>query len=676
MPDFTVSPLSVVNQIKSNLQDRYDSGFPILKELLQNADDAHARHVRLDCRCGWHQADNPLLSGPGLLIVNDGEFRQKDRHDILAFGESGKAADHAAIGKFGLGQKAVFHLCDAFVVHALDEDEREPFSKVVNPFLRLEVPNNVARKWEDLSQSDVDCLRGAVSDSYTRGLILWLPFRSDRLQPAPGLSFSTNRPSISKTVDELAKTEELQTLLTLLRHLESIEIRRQDGRDSAPITRCVVRMREVTTRLRGPQERLGTRRFGGAIDYRNAREPALFVGREAMSPNDRLTTLQRRDHWPKAIDVRDAQPKREKGEPHGAATLLRTMNDPELKPNELTISWAVFLPISDQENKALRARPPAASSDFGNARDLGRFRLLLHGYFFLDSGRRHIDGLRQQAPTDAPSSDTEVRRAWNAELRDSVVLPLIPAVLKDALDDKMVTSAELAALTAAIAQDDWFDGNRLAICKNEALVRALDVKMGITWSLVSAGTAIRPLPPSVAARPERVRELFEAVHSWADERGITLCVDVSASLMPEPMQWTAEELGSLCSALTSRVFLSPALASLLVDFLHLAISHDDHRRTIAPHIVRALRAALRDRHKHRLAPSEDVAGILAHLPLTAFFPLPTGVEHRQVLRALALQDTTVLPSEIPSFYYVNRIGQKSYRDRTSGSSEGLQNSAP
>ena len=33
-------------------------------------------------------------------------------------------------------------------------------------------------------------------------------------------------------------------------------------------------------------------------------------------------------------------------------------------------------------------------------------------------------------------------------------------------------------------------------------------------------------------------------------------------------------------------------------------------------------------------------------------------------------------SEIPSFYYVNRIGNKSCRDRMSGSSEGLQNSAP
>ena len=28
MPDFRVSPISVVNQIKSNLQDRYDSGYP------------------------------------------------------------------------------------------------------------------------------------------------------------------------------------------------------------------------------------------------------------------------------------------------------------------------------------------------------------------------------------------------------------------------------------------------------------------------------------------------------------------------------------------------------------------------------------------------------------------------------------------------------------------------
>src|SRR6266480_130940 len=113
MPDFHVSPISIVNQIKSNLLDRYDSGYPILKELLQNADDAEARRFRVEALPGWPIAANPLLRGPGLLVVNDGCFRKEDERGITSFGESSKATDSAAIGKFGLGQKAVFHLCDA-----------------------------------------------------------------------------------------------------------------------------------------------------------------------------------------------------------------------------------------------------------------------------------------------------------------------------------------------------------------------------------------------------------------------------------------------------------------------------------------------------------------------------------------------------------------------------------
>ena len=644
MPELTVSPLSVVNQIKSNLQDRYDSGYPILKELLQNADDAGAHRFRLDARCGWPDARNPLLRGPGLLVVNDGAFRPKeDRRGILSFGESVKAADKATIGKFGLGQKAVFHLCDAFVVHPLDRDRDKNKPFVVNPFLGVEAQENVAREWDDLSDDDAKRLNAAVSDDFhARGIVLWLPFRSEHLRPAPGLSFSTNRPSISGTVDELARTEDLQILLTVLRHLQSIEIRAQARRDSTPVTRCVVRVRDKTKRLCGPQElRVGTQPFGGAIHYKDANEPAPFVGREATNPSDRLKILQRSDHWPTANSVFDAQPKPEKGEPHGAATLLRTTNDIGIRPNELTISWAVFLPISDQENTALPIRHYAAPGRSGDTSDVGRLRLLLHGYFFIDSGRRRIDGLTRSAPPDAPSSDTELHRAWNVELRDSVVLPLIPAVLKDALDSKMVTPVELAALTAAIAQDDWFKDNRRNICRHEALVRVLDAPAVVTWRLVPAGTAIRPLPQSVNNHPERVQELFGEVHPWAGERGIVLCVDTSASLTAEPMHWTAEELGSLFSGLTRRIFSSRALASLLADFLRLTVSGDDHRRATAPHVVRAFRAALCDTVP--LASSEHLTGILEHLPHAPLFPLPKGVEHRQVLRALASRDAATLP---------------------------------
>jgi hypothetical protein len=198
MPDFRVSPISIVNQIKSNLQDRYDSGYPILKELLQNADDAEAQRFRLDALPGWPNAGNPLLRGLGLLVANDGFFRKQDESGITSFGESSKAADSAAIGKFGFGQKAVFHLCDAFIVYA-QRDNGETFNTVVNPFLEVDVAGNTSRQWEPpdglLDPTDVGLLRGEVaSDFPDRHLVLWLPLRREGIQPAPGVGFSSNIP--------------------------------------------------------------------------------------------------------------------------------------------------------------------------------------------------------------------------------------------------------------------------------------------------------------------------------------------------------------------------------------------------------------------------------------------------------------------------------------------------
>ncbi|MBM3347958.1 MAG: hypothetical protein FJY55_15930, partial [Betaproteobacteria bacterium] len=267
MPDFRVSPISIVNQIKSNLQDRYDSGYPVLKELLQNADDAEARRFRLEALPGWPTAANPLLRGPGLLVVNDGVFRKDDERGITSFGESGKATDSAAIGKFGLGQKAVFHLCDAFVVYAYGDNE--PFSTVVNPFLGVDVDDNISRQWEPPSESglvdtDLELLKQQVSRDFPdRCLGLWLPFRREGLRPAPGVGFSSNFPSASETIAELANPDDLRLLLTALRHLESVEIREHGE------TRCAIGIDDVRERLLGPKHwHGGTRSFGGTIKTR------------------------------------------------------------------------------------------------------------------------------------------------------------------------------------------------------------------------------------------------------------------------------------------------------------------------------------------------------------------------------------------------------------------------
>ena len=665
MPRISVSPRSIVNQIKSLLQDRYPSGYPILKELVQNADDAEARRVRLDALAGWPDADNPLLRGPGLLVVNDGVFRLKDRRGILAFGESVKATDGSAIGKFGLGQKAVFHLCDAFVVQAFGSDSskepEKPFRTVVNPFLGVEVDNNKAENWERLSDGDLSLLRAAVpADCRTRALLLWLPFRREGLRPAPDAGFFKVQPQPDRVVAELARRDDLRPLLTALRHVESIEIRDR-GRMG-----CAVHLVDANQRLLGPERwSAGVRSFSGTVGTEPDGTRAPFVGREATLRTERLHELQANEHWPRAISALSSTPEPEKGEPHGAATLLRVPPTAKSQDaDDLTISWAVFLPISETEanadtqvHAASEATHPVqriglSAFDAGSGRagrvSLGRLHLLLHGYFFLDSGRRHIEGLSQTAaPDDVPTTTAELARAWNAELRDSVVLPLIPAVLRDALEQKLIRSAELVPVAANIARHSWFRGRRRSICSEHALVRVIEPPGGVVWRLVPAGSPLRPLPGSAADAPERLHELFSGVHTLALDRNLVPCVDPEASLTAEPPRWFPDELGALFATLSPRAFQLPALARLLGDVLAVAdpplgSDRSDVQQTIGLHLRRALCDALNDTDSS-LAHSEQIRSILSHAPHALFLPLPKSVEHRRLLEALASARASILP---------------------------------
>lgn len=632
MPDFRTSPISIVNQIKSNLQDRYDSGYPILKELLQNADDAEARHFRLDGLPGWSTAINPLLRGPGLLVANDGFFRREDESGIISFGESSKAADSATIGKFGFGQKAVFHLCDAFVVYAQRGSDR-PFSTVVNPFLEVEVAGNISRGWEPpsggLDPADLDLLRREVASDFPGcHLVLWLPLRREGIQPASGVSFSGNIPSMAATIRELNRPDDLRSLLTALRHLKSIEIRERGE------LRCALELDDTRGRFLGPNRLSeGVRLFGGTIGAAADGSTAPFVGREAMTPDGRLASLKRTQHWPQTISVLRPEPVPEKGEPHGAATLMRVPlgASDRTDATQLRLSWAVFLPISDASDIVIPIDGSAGE----------RFQLLLHGYFFLDSGRRQIEGLHASAEQGEPTDASSLRRAWNVELRDSVVLPLLPALLRDALDSAMVTSIELAQLVSAVARDKWFRSNRKAICRESALVRVLETSGGVVWRIVPSAEGLRPLPASVVDAPRRIEELFSGIGSWAEASGTRLVAGESAALSAGPIRWTAKDLDSVFAGLSPRAFQSRDLARLLVDFLGATILDEAERSSIGPHLVAALRKAIVE--TQAFAPSELVKSILSQVPPGTLFPLPASVENRQVMRALASAPTNILP---------------------------------
>lgn len=109
--------VDLVDYLRGLIRD-YPFGIGLIKELLQNADDAGATRVRFSLDLRTHP-DSQLpdermrgLVGPALLISSDQVFKAKDFDAIQRLQEGHKRAEASSTGRFGRGFNTVYSVTD------------------------------------------------------------------------------------------------------------------------------------------------------------------------------------------------------------------------------------------------------------------------------------------------------------------------------------------------------------------------------------------------------------------------------------------------------------------------------------------------------------------------------------------------------------------------------------
>ncbi len=420
--------------------ERGGAGESVLRELIQNADDAEASVVRfvlmdegllpLDGESDGRR--NPLLLGPALVALNDGPFEEKHRASLLDITSSSKSTEQTSVGRFGIGQQSVFHLCEAFFFVGEDEignlihDVLDPWSSKDGDAERPEWDAFSDRDQADMLASLESLLPRSQGQERKRGwFLLWLPLRTEEHRRDKGDVIAQRFvPSLLSDLERALISPELSLLRPQMRSVGVIESYRMLG---AASTGGAQRVHHVEA---DNVIRLRHVRRAHAIDVRRGtvlrgETPLDCTICENHHEDERLTEFReeriKNKEWPTVVHLdREKKERRtdpEKALPHGSVTIVR---DPEGVPG-ISRRWAVFLPVG-REAKS----PPGATTD-------PSWSLTIHGYWFLDHGRRHIPGIFPRGSASASHDAEDVKTTWNRLVFEDVVLPCVLPALEGAL---------------------------------------------------------------------------------------------------------------------------------------------------------------------------------------------------------------------------------------------------
>lgn len=237
--------------------DEYGGNVDIFKELIQNADDAHATQVKfiIDWR---HHPNTALLEpemkhwqGPALLAYNDGVFNHNDLENICEVAGGSKKSDPTKIGRFGIGFCSIYHLTD--VPSFISNDQLIVFdphtsylgSRVTAgaPGMQIdmkEIYNNL-NEFKDqfapycgLLGFDITRAQKGYNSTFFR-----FPFRNDHTSRTSKISSTIyDRGRVTELCDTLKKSA--PDLLVFLQNVREISLYELDANSSVNDLKCLL----------------------------------------------------------------------------------------------------------------------------------------------------------------------------------------------------------------------------------------------------------------------------------------------------------------------------------------------------------------------------------------------------------------------------------------------------
>ena len=485
--------LADIELISDNLRDRYKTGFPILKEIVQNADDAGATHLSFGYSTGLLQAEHILLKGPAVFFINDGPLTSDDADAILRIALGSKASNQNAIGKFGLGMKSLFHLCEAFFYLSDQWTGGEAFhSNIFNPW------GDDRAEWEYFDPKDKQLIENHLNqvikavNEKSKNLtwfLVWVPLRrrdlnnGDIISNYPGDEIEAPDFIVDKNIDV-----QLAQLLPMLKGLNSIQIWQTESGSSVEFqctSSVTLNSGSIRRQFNAPIEQ--SQLTGNIlIETKKGKNQIDYAGCEYLLPEDDFAYLKKSEFWPKSYE-RDRTTSKEKkvldkAKPHTAIVICQKK---AVQKASCHVDWAVFLPLGDY--------PQISSSDWVNSDDKWDTQVFIHGYFFIDAGRVHIHGFdRFGKNIETIETDDQLRTQWNSLLAMQGSLSYLPEAISNFVTEHRCGIERAKHLSEAIFKSPFAKQYKSWLSQRYQWVCQL-TPTSKSWTLIPAKTKALPL---------------------------------------------------------------------------------------------------------------------------------------------------------------------------------------